>query len=50
MTEEQVQYVAQSVREILECSRRVRLRPTGAQVKAFPTNVSDGTDSSETRL
>jgi perosamine synthetase len=25
MTEEQVQYVAQSVRQILECSRRVRL-------------------------
>jgi dTDP-4-amino-4,6-dideoxygalactose transaminase len=50
MTEEQVQYVAQSVREILECSRRVRLAPAGAQAKAFPTNVSDGTNSSETRL
>jgi hypothetical protein len=50
MTEEQVQYVAQSVREILECSRRVRLAPARAQAKAFPTNVSDGTNSSETRL
>ena len=50
MTEEEVQYVAQSVREILECSRRMRLVATGAQAKAFPTNVSDGTDSSETRL
>jgi dTDP-4-amino-4,6-dideoxygalactose transaminase len=50
MTEEEVQYVAQSVREILECSRRVRLVATGAQARAFPTNVSDGTNSSGTRL
>ena len=50
MTEEEVQYVARSVREILDCSRRVRLVAAGARAKAFPANVSHCTDPSETRL
>ena len=45
MTEEQVQYVARSVRELLESSRRGRLVATGTPVVMVPAAVSDATGS-----
>jgi perosamine synthetase len=39
MTEEQVQYVAQSVREIVELSRRVRFVASGAQAAELPAGA-----------
>jgi dTDP-4-amino-4,6-dideoxygalactose transaminase len=47
MTGEQVQYVARSVREIVESSRRVRLVATGAQTATLPAGASEATVSSE---
>ena len=47
MTEEQVQYVAQSVREIVESSRRVRFVAPGAQTATVPVSAVDAADSSE---
>ncbi len=46
MTEEQVQYVAQSVREIVQRSRRVRLLAAGAAA-ALPASSSDAANSAE---
>ena len=45
MTEEQVRYVAQSVREILECSRRVRLVAPFAQAEPLPASALDAASS-----
>ena len=47
MTEEQVHYVAQSVREILESSRRVRFVAPGAPTATFPPAHCDAAGSSE---
>jgi dTDP-4-amino-4,6-dideoxygalactose transaminase len=41
MTEEQIHYVAQSVQEVLECSRRVRFVASGAVAADVPLNASD---------
>jgi dTDP-4-amino-4,6-dideoxygalactose transaminase len=45
MTEEQVQYVARSVQEILESSRRVRLVARGAQTATLPGGALDASGS-----
>ena len=45
MTEEQVHYVARSVREVVESSRRVRLVATGAQTATLPAGASDAAGS-----
>jgi dTDP-4-amino-4,6-dideoxygalactose transaminase len=45
MTEDQVQYVARSVREVLESSRRVRLVATGAPTATLPATALDATGS-----
>ena len=45
MTEEQVQYVARSVREVVESSRRVRLVATGAQTATLPAGALDAAGS-----
>lgn len=46
MTEEQIQYVAQSVRQIIQSSRRVKFVAQGAQAAALPAGGSDATNSS----
>ena len=45
MTEEQVQYVAKSVREIVKSSRLVRLVAPRAQAMTIPANAADATTS-----
>ena len=45
MTEDQVQYVARSVREVVESSRRVRLVATGAQTATLPAGALDASGS-----
>jgi len=47
MTEEQVQYVAKSVREIAKRSARARWVASSAQAAALPANATDATASSE---
>jgi len=50
MTEEQVQYVAQTVRGIVECSRRVRLVARDTQAETIPVGGPASINSSETCL
>jgi dTDP-4-amino-4,6-dideoxygalactose transaminase len=50
MTEEQVQYVAKSVREIVKRSARVRWLAPSAGAVALPVNAADARSSSERRL
>jgi dTDP-4-amino-4,6-dideoxygalactose transaminase len=50
MTEEQVRYVAQSVREVLKNSRRLRCVAPGAAAAAVPPKVLEVTGSSEGNL
>ena len=45
MTEEQVQYVARSVREVVEKFETVRLVATGAQTAALPAGALDASGS-----
>jgi dTDP-4-amino-4,6-dideoxygalactose transaminase len=45
MTEEQVQFVARNVREVVESSRRVRLVATGAQTATIPAGALDAAGS-----
>jgi dTDP-4-amino-4,6-dideoxygalactose transaminase len=50
MTEEQVQYVSKSIREIVKRSARVRLLAPSARAAALPVVAADATASSERRL
>jgi dTDP-4-amino-4,6-dideoxygalactose transaminase len=45
MTEDQVQYVARCVREVVESSRRARLVATGTKIAALPVGALDATGS-----
>ena len=45
MTEDQVQYVARGVREVVESSRRARLVSTGTQTAAIPAGALDASGS-----
>jgi dTDP-4-amino-4,6-dideoxygalactose transaminase len=45
MTEEQVQFVARNVREVVESSRRVRLVATGAKTATIPAGALDAAGS-----
>jgi hypothetical protein len=45
MTEDQVQYVARGVREVVESSRRSRLVATGSQTATLPAGALDAAGS-----
>jgi dTDP-4-amino-4,6-dideoxygalactose transaminase len=47
MTEEQVEYVAQNVRQVVECSRRVRSATPGATAAKLAPSASDAAASPE---
>jgi hypothetical protein len=50
MTEEQVHYVAKSVREVLDGSRRARFVAPGASVKAISPRASEASEMCEGNL